>query len=145
LLANDFKEYFDQLGKNIGVRSALRVPVQLDPHLKKSLLIRPEITSRISVDRLNIVTERYESSPDYDLIVVTNAFPHFNQLELLLALTNIAAMLRKGGYLVNNELQAVPSQFPQALGLPLQEARTILIASSETTPLFDGVAMHRKN
>jgi hypothetical protein len=144
-LTDDFKEYFCGLGKSIGVESAIEAPARFDSHLKKSLLIRPEIVHRISVDRLNIVTERYESSPRYDLIVVTNVFPYFNQTELLLALSNIAAMLDKGGYLIHNELQTVPAQFVTPLGLPLEQARTVLIASSETAPLFDGVAIHRKN
>ena len=144
-LTGDFKDYFCNLGESIGVESAIEVPAPFSSHLKKSLLIRDEITGLISVDRLNIITERYVPSPQYDLVVVTNVFPYFNQTELLFALTNIAAMLKPGGYLIHNELQTMPTQFVNSLGLPLQQARTLLIASSETAPLFDGVAIHRKN
>lgn len=143
-LTADFKDYFCHLGESIGVKSEIEVPAPFSSHLKKSLLIRDEIADLISVDRLNIVTERYAASPQYDLVVVTNVFPYFNQTELLFALTNIAGMLKPGGYLIHNELQTVPSKFVESLGLPLQQARTVLIASSETAPLFDGVAIHRK-
>lgn len=115
-LTSDFKDYFCNLGKNIGVESALEVPARFDSHLKKSLLIHDEIADLISVDRLNIVTERYVPSPQYDLVVVTNVFPYFNQTELLFALTNIAAMLKPGGYLIHNELQTMPTQFVNSLG-----------------------------
>jgi chemotaxis methyl-accepting protein methylase len=116
--------------------------------LKKSLRIGPEVTGKINADRLNIITERFErsdgSTPNYDLVVVTNVFPYFNPTELLFALTNISAMLAEGGYLIHNELQTVPSSFITPLGLPLRQARTVLIASSENAPLFDGVAIHEK-
>jgi hypothetical protein len=98
----------------------------------------------VSVDFLNITSERYDPSPGYDLVVVTNVFPYFEKTELLLALANISSMMSEGGYLIHNELQTFPREFLLPLGLPLEEARTVLIAKSESAPLFDGVAIHRK-
>jgi hypothetical protein len=49
-----------------------------------------------------------------------------------------------GGYLVHNELQTIPADFVTPLGLPLQQTRTVMIASGGNAPLFDGVAVHRK-
>lgn len=147
-LSEDYKDYFSNLGRSIGRESAINVPLDLASRLKKSLRIGPEITGKINADRLNIITERFEPSsgqrPGYDLVVVTNVFPYFNPTELLFALTNISAMLAEGGYLIHNELQTVPSSFITPLGLPLRQARTVLIASSENAPLFDGVAIHQK-
>lgn len=143
-IAEDYKSYFLGFGKRIGVESPLKVPAQFLAHLSKSLQIRPEVIRTISVDRLNIVTERYADSASFDLVVVTNVFPYFSAPELLFALTNISAMMATGGYLVHNELQTVPSTFVTALGLPLRQARTVMITSDKVTPLFDGVAIHQK-
>ncbi|MGH9766638.1 MAG: hypothetical protein ACREAB_04320 [Blastocatellia bacterium] len=147
-LSEDYKDYFRNLGRGIGQESVIDVPSDLALRLKKSLRIGPEITGRINASRLNIITERFErsdgSTPNYDLVIVTNVFPYFDPTELLFALTNISAMLAEGGYLIHNELQAVPSSFVTPLGLPLRQARTVLIAYNENAPLFDGVAIHQK-
>ena len=143
-LSEDYKDYFRNLGGSVGQESVINVPPDLALRLKKSLRIGPEVTSRINADRLNIITDRFEPAPNYDLVIVTNVFPYFNPTELLFALTNISAMLAEGGYLIHNELQTVPSTFITPLGLPLRQAQTVLIASSESAPLFDGVAIHQK-
>lgn len=143
-IADDYRNYFLGFGKSIGAESRLNLPAQFSAHLSKSLKIRPEIVKTISGHRLNIVAERFADSPQYDLIVVTNVFPYFSAPELLFALTNIQAMMAAGGYLVHNELQTVPSTFVTALGLPLWQARTVMITSDKATPLFDGVAVHQK-
>jgi hypothetical protein len=147
-LSEDYKDYFRNLGSSVGRESAMNVPPDMASRLKKSLRIGPEVTAKINADRLNIITERFErsdgSTPDYDLVIVTNVFPYFNPTELLFALTNISVMLADGGYLIHNELQTIPSFFITPLGLPLRQARTVLIASSENAPLFDGVAIHQK-
>src|SRR6266498_262586 len=147
-LSEDYKDYFRDLGSSVGRESAINVPPDMASHLKKSLRIGPGVTGKINADRLNIITERFErsdgSTPNYDLVVVTNVFPYFKPTELLFALTNISAMLAEGGYLIHNELQTTPSFFITPLGLPLRQARTVLIASSENMPLFDGVAIHQK-
>jgi len=147
-LSEDYKDYFRNLGSSLGRESAINVPPDMASRLKKSLRIGPEVTGKINADRLNIITERFErsdgSTPGYDLVIVTNVFPYFKPTELLFALTNISAMLAEGGYLIHNELQTIPSFFITPLGLPLRQARTVLIASSENAPLFDGVAIHQK-
>jgi hypothetical protein len=147
-LSEDYKDYFRNLGRSVGLEGAIDVPPDMGSRLKKSLRIGPEVLGKIDAGRLNIISERFErpdgSTPNYDLVIVTNVFPYFNPTELLFALTNISEMLAEGGYLIHNELQTVPSSFITPLGLPLRQARTVLIASSENAPLFDGVAIHQK-
>jgi hypothetical protein len=143
-LTDEYKRYFRELGSNIGTQAPLKLPERFEPYLKKSLLVRQAVAERISVDQLNIITERYEPSPRYDLVVVTNVFPYFNATELLLALSNIASMMAEGGYLMHNESRTLLSSVTETLGLPLLQARTVLIASGQGAPLFDGVAIHRK-
>jgi hypothetical protein len=143
-LTDEYKSYFRDLGRAVGLEDGLRVPDQFSSRLKKSLRVTPEAVKAVSVDCLNIISERYDPSPGYDLVVVTNVFPYFEKTELLLAMANISSMMSEGGYLIHNELQTVPREFLLPLGLPLEEARTVLIAASESAPLFDGVAVHRK-
>ena len=71
-LTDDYKTYFHGFGKSINLGSAegaLETPAQFAGRLKKSLGVRPEILKAISADRLNIVTERYQDSPPYDLVL----------------------------------------------------------------------------
>lgn len=143
-LSEDYKTYFREFGKSIGVEDRLEVPAQFAGHLKKFLRVRPEIVKAISAERLNIITEHYQDFPRYDLVIITNVFPYFSAPELLFALTNLAAMMSDGGYLIHNELQKVSPEFIAPLGLPLLQARTVMIASGGKAPLFDGVAIHRK-
>ncbi len=143
-LTDDFKTYFNELGCSIGGSIPFSAPAEFRSRLTKSILVQSELIERIDAEKLNIITERYANSPKYDLVVVTNVFPYFNQIELLLALTNISRMIEAGGYLIHNELQSIPSLFVQAVGLPLAQARTVLIASGDSAPLFDGIAVHQK-
>ncbi|HVF87550.1 MAG TPA: hypothetical protein VM866_08160 [Pyrinomonadaceae bacterium] len=146
-LSAEYKDYFRQLGRGVGTESQLGgLPARYKRHLSKSLLVRPEVAAAVSAEKLNIVTERLDPSPQYDLVVVTNVFPYFNPTELLLALANIEAMMGKGGYLIHNE--ARPELFALAArqGLPVVGSRTMLIASGAgVAPLYDGVWTHRKS
>ena len=143
-LTDDFRAYFQNLGRGLGAESPIEVPARYRSHLHKAVRVRPEAARMIRATRLNIITERIEPPARFDLVIVTNVFPYFSASELTLALTNIAAMLAGGGFLIHNELQAVPPAVIDALGLPLQQARTVLLAADERQPLFDGIAIHRK-
>ncbi|MDQ3684119.1 MAG: hypothetical protein M3430_00765 [Acidobacteriota bacterium] len=145
-LSAEYKSYVRQLGQSIGTESWLEgLPARYKRHLGKSLLVRPEVAAGVSAENLNIATERIDPSPQYDLVVVTNVFPYFSATELLLALSNIEAMMGKGSYLVHNE--ARPELFALAArqGLPVTGSRTMLIASGAgVPPLHDAVWTHRK-
>src|SRR5262249_5843611 len=58
-LADEYKRYFREFGSSIGMQAPLDVPGKFAPYLKKSLLVRQEVVQRISVGKLNIITERY--------------------------------------------------------------------------------------
>jgi hypothetical protein len=143
-LAADYRDYFRAFGRSIGTEEALEVPPPFASRLHKRLCVRREIAARLSAAKLNIITERYEPSPHYDLVIVTNVFAYFNAPELLLAAANVAAMMSEGGYLLHNEPRGELRAFADALGAPLKQSRTVLISGGEVAPLFDGVAIHRK-
>jgi len=139
-----YRDYFRRLGTSIGEEEPWTVLEGLKDRLSKSLLVHPEIVRQITADHLNILTQRYTPSPSYDLILVTNVFSYFDPAEQALALSNVEAMLRAGGYFLHNEPQLSVVSAAETLGLPMTDARTVLIASSKEAPLFDRVAIHRK-
>ena len=143
-LSDEFKNYFRSLGKNIGVESALSLPENWRTHLSKNIQLQPEILKTISGEKLNIITQRCSSEKKFDLVIVTNVFPYFNDVELSLALTNIAAMTRPGGYWLHNESRNLLINLALLLEVPSLQSRTVLIAGSQNNALFDGVAIHRK-
>ena len=140
-LTGEYQAYFRAFGKFIGTEQPLPWPDLLANHLRKGLQIHPAIAAKLSADKLNIITERYAPSPDYDLVIVTNVFPYFDETQLALALSNIAAMMKPGAYLLHNEPRPLPAQ---AVSLPLLQARTILLAKGPQGEFFDGVAIHQK-
>jgi hypothetical protein len=141
----EFRAYFRGLGTEIGQEAPLALPPGMPPRPGKALHVRPEIAARITAGRLNVVTERYDPSPEYDLVVVTNVFSYFEPAEQVLALSNIAAMLRDGGYMIHNEPQSSLIDAAAGVGLPLADARSVLLAAHETAPLFDRIVIHRKS
>lgn len=144
-LTADYKKFFENFGTNIGspVRLAA-LPEQFQNHLGKSLAVDSEVAQLIGADQLNIVTERYDPSPRYDLVIVTNVLPYFNDSELLLALSNLEAMIGEGGYLVHNESRPLLFSLTNKLKLPMLHSRTVLISAAAEQPLYDRVYVHRK-
>lgn len=130
-LTTDYRAYFEGLGTSVGERRS------------GILRVRPEVARRITAARLNVLTERYEPAPAYDLVVATNVLSYFDPAEQAMALTNIASMLRAGGYLVHNEAQAGVESAAASAALPLLQARSVVLASGEE-PLFDRVLIHQK-
>ena len=140
-LTNEYQAYFQGFGKFIGIEQPWSSHNLLPNHMRKSLQIDPAIAAKLSVDQLNIIAQRYASAPGYDLVIVTNVFPYFDETQLALALSNIAAMMKPGAFLLHNEPRPLPAQ---AVSLPLQQARTILLGKGPQGEFFDGVAIHQK-
>jgi SAM-dependent methyltransferase len=144
-LSSDFQDYFRQLGRQIGSEERLELPPALAAHLGKSVAIRQEVAQAVTAAAMNILTERYDPSPKYDLVVAANILVYFNAQELRLALANICSMLRPGGYLVHNEVRPELEEFGLALGLVPVQARTIQLSAGAGKPLFDSLIIQRRN
>ncbi len=142
-LTRDYREYFLRLGSEIGNEEK---PVYYSPsRLVKRLRVSRSIAGLINADRFNIVTERYDPSPGYDLVVATNILTYFRiEDELPLALANLAAMMSPGAALLHNELTLLESDLFTFVGLPVEQVRTLLIARNNANPFYDGVVIHRK-
>jgi hypothetical protein len=98
----------------------------------------------MSAERLNVITERLVDPGAFDLVVATNVLSYFDDRQLALALSNIAAMMRPGGYLLHNEARAGLVETADAVGLPTLQMRTAVIGAAVTQPLYDAVWLHRK-
>jgi CheR methyltransferase, SAM binding domain len=98
----EVRAYWQTFGDRIGA------PVQT-PALKtiadladlRAVRARPSTVQRMTMMDLNIVTDRVDGEA-FDLVIATNVFIYYDVLEQALALSNIAAMLKPGAFLLAN-------------------------------------------
>jgi hypothetical protein len=84
-LSAEFSEYVDRFGSAIAADR--RGP---------AVTVSSAAARALRAEALDIVTERLDGE-SFDLIVATNILPYFDDPQLALAMTNIAAMLAPGG------------------------------------------------
>jgi hypothetical protein len=141
---DDFRAYFEGIGRGLaGVGPASpKTSAERGP-LMKSLEIDARVLYAVDAQTIDVVVDRLESR--YDLIVVTNVFPYLSDADLLLGLTNLAAMLAPSGILLHNEPRPVLAEATSALRLALLHSRSAVIATvaGAESPLYDSVWMHR--
>jgi hypothetical protein len=141
----DYRAYLHALGRAIGDETHAPRVVASNRHYQRSIAVRTAVARALSVERLNIVTERLVHDPPFDVAVATNVLTYFDDRQLALALTNIAAMLRPGGYLLHNDSRADLVGSAASLGLPLLHARTAILGGPRDTPFYDTVWLHQKS
>jgi hypothetical protein len=98
----EVRGYWQTFGDQIGA------PVQT-PLLKnvaeladlRAIRARPSTVQRMTMMDLNIVTDRVDGEA-FDLVIATNVFIYYDLLEQALALSNVEAMLKPGGFLLAN-------------------------------------------
>ena len=135
--SDGYREYFAGLGKAIGT-------VKHDAVWRKRVQVREAVARRLRAERLDVVTERLQEPP-FDVIVATNVFPYFDEVELTLAMSNIAAMLGRGGVFLNNDSRPLIGDVAHDLGLRYDGVRQSVIATVRgAKPLADVVHFHRK-
>ena len=140
-LTNEFRDYFAQLGGAIGDEKA----VPTNGHLRKTVHVRPAAARALRAEALDVVTERLDEAP-FDLVIATNILPYFDDMELMLAMSNVAAMLAPGGVFLHNEARPLMQGVTAALALPFEQSRQAIIATvrGAAAPLGDSVWLHRK-
>ena len=143
-LTEEYRVYFNQIGT--GIAEGFMPPRSpVSGHLFKTLRPRADAAQSLSATQLDIVTSRLSSAP-FDLIVATNILPYFDDAQLMLAITNVAAMLAPGGVFLHNEPRPVLGDITEAVGLRFEQLRRVTIASvSGGAPLTDVVMLHRKS
>ena len=98
----EVRRYWQTFGDQIGVPA--RPPTsKAIPDLAelRAVRARPSTVQRMSVLNVNIVTERLDGEA-FDLVIATNVFIYYDVLEQALAMTNVEAMLKPGGFLLAN-------------------------------------------
>ena len=144
--SQDYREYFARLGGSIGEVRDAPAPRGLEGHLAKTVRVRPATARVLASEPLDVVTERLDNSGPFDLIVATNILPYFDDTQLLLAMSNIGAMLAPGGIFLHNEPRPVLGEITAALGFPFEQSRQVVIATTGGggAPLVDTLFTHRK-
>jgi SAM-dependent methyltransferase len=126
----EFVKYWQNCGDRIGSSVA---PIAPPPALARGVKVRavriePAIVASIDPHDLNVVVERLDGLPPsarFDLVVATNVLVYYDGFEQALALTNIASMLKPGGYfLTNYAVSPLPPFEPSAsLTVSVEEDR----------------------
>ncbi len=144
-LSPDYRDYFSQLGRSIGSGQASAVPAETRGLMAKEVKVQSTVARVLQAETLDIVTERLDGRP-FDLVIATNILPYFNDVELILALTNVGAMLAPGGIFLHNEPRPLIGDVTTALGLPFEQSRHVTIATvTGAPPLADSIWVHRRN
>jgi len=143
LAAPEFRAWFDHLGSYIGTVS-MHPQRGAEAGVEGILIVEDRVARIISAGRLNVITERYDPSPGFDLVIATNVLLYFNNAELALALSNIHSMMRDGACFVHNEFRDEVKTYGHQLGLKLVQARTIRLAAGNGNPLYDGFVIQRR-
>jgi hypothetical protein len=144
-VTDDYREYFAQLGRAIGDGSTPSAP-NVPSHVSKIVRVRPGVAQLISAEQLDVVTARLSAAP-FDLIIATNILPYFDDTQLMLAMSNISAMLAPGGVFMHNEPRPLLGDITEAVGLRFEQLRRVTIASvtGASGPLTDVILLHRKS
>lgn len=103
----DAAAYWKEWGSRIGTPVApIKPPAGAGPVETRALKVRPEVVLRVAPRNLNVVVERLElkeSREKFDLVIATNVLVYYGLFEQGLALQNIGAMLRPGGFFLSND------------------------------------------
>jgi hypothetical protein len=139
--ARDYRDYFAVLGRQLSGESERTEEVA--GHLHKTVRVSPAAARALRAEPLDIVTERLTGAP-FDLVIATNILPYFDDQQLTLATSNIAAMLAPGGVFLHNEARPILGDLTTAAGLPFEQSRHAVIAEVKgaSAPLFDSVFIH---
>lgn len=144
-LTPEYRDYFTRLGRAIVAGDAEASTTVVDGHLRKIVPVDKAARRVLTAAALDAVTERLDAPP-FDLVIATNILPYFDDVQLLLAMSNVAAMLKPGGVFLHNEVRPLMDAATSAVGLPFEHARYVTIANVKgaASPLFDRVFVHRR-
>jgi hypothetical protein len=109
----DYVSYWQRSGNQVGTEVETNtVPVLGATVLLRRLRIRPEIVEAVTPADVNIVFERLAGNQPFDLLIATNVLVYYGIFEQALALNNITAMVKPGGWFVSNEAVPLLRQIP---------------------------------
>ena len=140
-IERDYREYFARVGASIASAEA-RVD-DANGRLRKQIRVDSGAGRALSAVSLDIVTQRLQAG-SFDVTIATNILPYFDDVELALAMSNMASMMAPGGILLHNEPRPALREIATALGLPMEQSRQVPIARvAGAPPLADTIWLHR--
>jgi SAM-dependent methyltransferase len=102
----DLVAYWRQFGGEIGrAATPIAPPVIAGKVRVRAVAIPPSVVATIAPRDLNVIVERLDladSAERFDLIVATNILVYYDTFDQALALSNVAAMLKPGGFFLTN-------------------------------------------
>jgi hypothetical protein len=106
----------------------------------RAVRARPSVVRQLSILNTNIVTERLDVPP-FDLVIATNVFIYYDELEQALAMSNVEAMLKPGGFLLAN------FSAPKLTSLMMRpvDTTTVLYARTPTESIRDFVIWYQES
>ena len=129
----EVRTYWQAFGNRIGAPTPVPASKAIaDLADLRAVRVRPSVVRQLSVLNVNIVTDRLDAEP-FDLVIATNVLIYYDVLEQALALSNVEAMLKPGGFLLANfsapELSSV--------GIRPVDTTTILYARTASENIRD--------
>jgi hypothetical protein len=134
----EVRTYWQTFGDRIGAPASARASKAISALAElRAVRARPSVVQRMSILDLNIVTERLDGQA-FDLVIATNVFIYYEPFEQALALSNVAAMLNRGGVLLAN------FSAPRLTSIALRpiETTTTLYARTATESVRDFIVWY---
>jgi SAM-dependent methyltransferase len=98
----EVRTYWQIFGDRIGAPVPARASTAIAKLAEsRAVRVRPSVVQRMSVLDVNIVTDRLDGQA-FDLVIATNVFLYYDVFEQALAMSNVEAMLKPGGFLLAN-------------------------------------------
>ena len=134
--------YWRHFGDQVGVtEKPAVVPARLKRVTLRAVSVRSQLARRMKSFDLDVILQRavFEKDDDkFDLLIATNILVYYDTFEQALALSNIAAMLKPGGYLLaNNLLLELP-------GSQMRSAGHVSVKYSEKETDGDTIVKYRR-
>jgi len=98
----EVRTYWQLFGDRIGASVPARTSTAIAKLAElRAVRVRSSVVQRLSVLDVNIVTDRVDGQA-FDLVIATNVFLYYDVFEQALAMSNVEAMLKPGGFLLAN-------------------------------------------
>jgi hypothetical protein len=112
-----FLAYWNAVGDRIGRAGETASAGDANRSVRlRTIRVRPHVLSQLEVYDLDVVVQRLVDRR-FDLVVATNVFVYYDVLDQALALSNVASMIRPGGFLLsNNAIIELPSSHLRSAG-----------------------------
>jgi len=113
-----WRAFGDQIGTEV---RPIKPPALLQGIETRAVRIRPDVVQVLEPADSNVIVETQEKA-NFDVVIATNILVYYDVFDQALALSNIAAMLKPGGFLLtNDELPMV-----QAIQMRLVDRTTVI-------------------